>query len=71
MKIRDIADRLQIDLIESPRRKPKRSRVGGELKFLQKVLADSGYKISGKKLQSLATKSKTYESFILSAMRTV
>jgi hypothetical protein len=71
MRIRDIADRLQIDLIESPRQKPKRSRAGGELKFLQKVLADSGYKLSGKELQSLATNSKTYESFILSATKTL
>jgi hypothetical protein len=30
MKIRDIAEKLQIDPIEPPREKPKRSRAGGE-----------------------------------------
>jgi hypothetical protein len=67
MKIRDIAERLQIDLIESPGQKPKRS--GGDVKFVQKVLDGWGYKMSGQKLQTLATKSKSYESFILSATK--
>jgi hypothetical protein len=65
MNIRDIAERLQIDLIESPREKPK--RIKGDVKFVPKVFGDFGYKISGRKLQMLATTATSYENFILAA----
>jgi hypothetical protein len=60
MKIRDIAERLQLDVIESPREKPKRTRSGGELQFVQKELGDWGYELSHKKIQTLATNSTSY-----------
>jgi hypothetical protein len=69
MRIRDIAERLQLDLIESPREKPKHTRSGGELQFVQKVFRDWGYELSHKKIQTLATKSTSYESFVVAATK--
>jgi hypothetical protein len=69
VKIRDIAERLQIDLINSPRQMPKRGRAGGELKFIQRVLGDFGYKLSRRKLETLAAKAKSYDVFLSSATK--
>jgi hypothetical protein len=40
MKIRDIAEHLQQDLIEAPHDKPKKVRRGIELKFVRGFLKD-------------------------------
>jgi len=67
MKIRDIAERLQQDLIESPRQKIKKLRKGTELRFVRSFLGDWGYDFSGRKIQNLAVKANTYEVFMKSA----
>jgi len=59
---------LQQDLIES-REKPTRVRKGSESRFIQKVLGAWGYELSKQKLQTLAVKARSYESFILSATK--
>jgi hypothetical protein len=69
MKIRDIAERLQKDLIERPGEKIKKLPKGRELHFIQHILLDSGYVVSSEKLRSLAAKSETYDAFILSATK--
>jgi len=67
--LKDIAEQLQQDLLESPREKPKALRTGTRVRFLQKTFADWGYILSAKKIRTLAAKAKTYEAFILSATK--
>jgi hypothetical protein len=69
MTLRDIAERLQQDLIDSPRQKIKKLRKGAELKFVQSFLGDWGYDLSGSKIQNIARKAKTYEVFMRSATK--
>jgi len=45
MNIRAIAERLQQDLSDSPREKPKKIRIGTELKFVRHFLEDWGYEL--------------------------
>jgi hypothetical protein len=67
MILRDIVERLQQDLIESPREKPKNVRKGNELKFVRRFLADWGYNMPSKKIHDLAERSQSYELFMRSA----
>jgi hypothetical protein len=69
MKIRGIAERLQQDLIGSPREKPKKVRKGNELEFVRGFLHDWGYDLPGREIQNLAAKAKTYEVFMKSATK--
>jgi hypothetical protein len=69
MKIREITERLQQDLIDSPREKPKKVRKGNELEFVRGFLHDWGYDLPGRKIQNLAAKAKTYEVFMKSATK--
>jgi len=68
MTVYEIALQLQQDLIES-REKPTRIRKGTESRFIQKVLEPWGYVLSGQKIQTLATKAKSYDVFVLSATK--
>jgi hypothetical protein len=64
----EIAVQLQQDLIESSE-KPARVRKSAESKFIQKVLGAFGYELSRQKLQRLAARATSYESFILFATK--
>jgi hypothetical protein len=69
MILKDIAEQLQQDLLESPREKPKRLRTGTRVRFVQRILGDWGYVLSAKKIRTLAAKAKTYDAFIRSATK--
>jgi hypothetical protein len=69
MTLRDIAERLQQDLIESPREKPEKVRKGNELKFVQGFLTDWGYDLPSKKIYDLVAKAASYEVFMRSATK--
>jgi len=69
MKIREVAERLQRDLIETPREKLRKVRQGTELKFVQRFLSEWGYKLPGKKIKDLAAQSNSYDGFIRSVTK--
>jgi len=69
MNIREIAERLQQDLVESHREKLKKLRNGTQLKFVQKALGDWGYVLSAKQIHDLAAKAKSYDGFICTATK--
>lgn len=69
MNIRDLAEQLQADLVESPNQKPTKVRAGSELKFVRAFLNDWGYELPAKKIQTLAAKAKSYEVFIRAATK--
>jgi hypothetical protein len=64
MKIHDIAEHLQRDLLDSPCLKIKKLRNGTQLKFVQRALGDWGYVLSAKQIHDLAAKAKSYDVFI-------
>lgn len=69
MNIRDLAEQLQTDLIESPKEKPKKVRAGSELKFVQGFLKDWGYELPAKNIHTLAARAKSYEVFMRAATK--
>lgn len=69
MKIHTIAEQPQTGLLESPHEKPKKVRTGSELKFVQGFLGDWGYELPAGKIQTLASKAKSYEVFMRAATK--
>jgi hypothetical protein len=67
MTLRDIAEHLQRDLLDSPRQKIRKLRKGTELRFVRTFLGDWGYNLPGRRIQNLAARAKTYEVFMGSA----
>ena len=69
MKLQEIAERLQADLMESPSDKPKKTRPGYELDFIQDVLGNSGHRLSTERIHTLAAEASSYENFISAATK--
>ena len=67
MNIREIAEQLSKDLVESPNDKPIKVQSGREMSFVQRTLGIWGYKIPAKRMRELAARSESYDGFMRSA----
>jgi hypothetical protein len=69
MNIHTIAEEIQRDLRDMPRKRIQKLPEGTELKFIQEFLHAWGYKLSEKNIQALAMRAESYDEFILSATK--